>query len=757
MRIRRLTQPDERSAFQKSFEHLILAVMLCFLACRCTYTETLTSSGMSILDDYISVSRSLTFSILTISVVLLWFIVSFVRRELMFRLSGQLSGLVIFTIAAGFATFFAADRRASINSYLTIAGCVISGVFFVQMLKRISTIRFMAIIIAALGIVNCYESFNQLTTSNNYMIEEYEKNPQSQLSLIGIEQGTLEAFLYEHRLYSKDIKGYFTTGNSLGSFLILTGFTTIGLFASKLRKFVKDRQNPVDVGILCFILAAQLACFLASTSKGAAAAAILGLAMLLGWMLFKKIIISQRNLLFSAAVIGGGGALALVIVFAASRAYLPGGNSMLVRAEYWFSTARMIADNFFVGVGGGNFGYHYTQYKIPAAIETILDPHNMLLSIAAQYGIFGLIGFAVILFLPLTKVVSQSYSSEQTDNKPRQDTSATSKRFKYFTAGLIALVLFIVRPFLIPVASTDDAGVMFYIMMVMYVAPAVIFLFIVWILDKAVGYDIDVEFMQAAMFCGLIAVIVHNLIDFAIFEPGIMSMFFLVTACFVSLGLDRLNRFGWWIQIDKPDAAVLSGVLIVTFSIVLWLGYIPVIQTTYKLNKAFSTRVLDLQRVAKAARTDRFDGKLYTFIGQVLWQGYDPKEQPENLTLAEKYFSTAISVNRADFKNYRNLGKVRWEMADNTQTYKRKTLLTGAEDSYRLALTRYPGHASLHLELGKILFLQDRPQEANSEFTAALRIEKMFQTKFAQMYPEEKPISRIGKENLEFLKGVVGE
>ena len=757
MRITRLTQPDERSAFQKRFEYIIMAVMLCIIACRCTYTETLTSSGMSILEDYVSVFQSLTFSMLTIFIVLVWFIVSFVRRELSFRISGLISGLVIFTIAAAIATFCSADRRASFNSYFTIAGCVISGIFFVQMLKRISTIRFTAIIITALGIVNCYESFNQLSSSNEYMIEQYQSDPNSQLEAMGIEPDTLEAFLYEHRLYSKDIKGYFTTGNSLGSFLILTAFTTIGLIASRIRKFIKDRQNPVDAAILCLIFAVQFICFTAATSKGAAAAGFAGVAMLLCWAFFKKIIIQNRNTLFSTAVIGSGAVIVGVIGLAASKAYLPGGNSMLVRAEYWFASARMIRDNFFTGVGGGNFGYHYTLYKLPAAIETVLDPHNMLLSIASQYGIFGLIGFGLILFLPLTKVIVSKYGIEYKDGSHRQDTTVSNKKFKYMMAFMITLTMFIIRPLLNPVAGSDDAGVMFYIMIVMYIAPAAIFMFVVWLLDKALGDDIDVEMLQVSMFCGIVAVMLHNLVDFAIFEPGIMSMFFLVTACFVSLSKDRLNRFGWLIQIDKADAVVLSGGLLAVFSLVLWLGYAPVARATYKLDQAFSTRTLDLREVVKAAQSDRFDSKLYTFVARVLWSEYDPKQSPENLMLAEKYFSSAINVNRADFKNYKNLGKVRWEMADNTQTYKRKTLLIGAEDSYRKAILKYPGNAALHLELGKILFLQDRPDDAKREFAAALKIEEMFQKKFAAMYPTAKPVSRIGKENLEFLKGVVEE
>jgi O-antigen ligase len=683
-----------------------------------------------------------------------WFIVNLIRGEFTFRVSGFITGFSIFTLAAAIATFFAPDSRSSINSYLTMAGCVIIGIFMVQMLKRISTIKLVSIIIVALAVVNCYESFNQFTTSNDYMIEQYNENPQEQLSKLGIESGTLQAFLYEHRLYSKDIKGYFTTGNSLGSFLILTGFTTIGLIAGKLRKYMQTRQNPVDACILLVILLAQILCFFAATSKGAAAAAFIGAVMFAVWIFFRKIISEKRNLLFFAALLGGGFAVTAIIGFAAYTAKLPGGNSMLVRAEYWFAAARIIANNFLTGIGGGNFGYYYTLFKMPAAIETVQDPHNMLLSIAAQYGIIGLIGFALILFLPLTRVIMPKYEIDASQDI-QCDTSTHSKKLKYAIAIFITLVMFIARPFLIPVESVDDSGVMLYILIVMYAAPAVIFLFIFWLMDKAIGKEVDTEYLQASIFCGIIAMLIHNLIDFAIFEPGVMSLLFLAIACFVSINKYRLNHFGWHIQIDRPDAIIVSAFGAAGLLVVIWLGYIPVVCATMRLHKAFWSKTLNLRQVVEASACDPFDCNISPFIAKVLWSEYDPEKNADNLALAEKYFSIAIRENPADFKNYSNLAKVRWEMADNTQTYKRKVLLTGAEDAYRMALSRYPGNADLHLELGKVLFLQDRPDEAQREFAAALTIEEMFREKFAKMYPDEEPVSRIKPENYQFLKGVV--
>ena len=68
---------------------------------------------------------------------------------------------------------------------------------------------------------------------------------------------------------------------------------------------------------------------------------------------------------------------------------LPGGKSMLVRWEYWVGAARIYAAHPLTGAGPGSFADYYPTYKIPAALETVKDPHNFILSILTQYGPLG--------------------------------------------------------------------------------------------------------------------------------------------------------------------------------------------------------------------------------------------------------------------------------------------------------------------------------------------------------------------------------
>ena len=104
------------------------------------------------------------------------------------------------------------------------------------------------------------------------------------------------------------------------------------------------------------------------------------------------------------AVAGSG----MVVNYGLTNGRLPGGNSMLVRWQYWDASGKMYADHLLTGVGPGNFAHFYPHYKPAAASESVSDPHNFLLSILTQYGPIGLIGFLAMICIPLWTILSGS-------------------------------------------------------------------------------------------------------------------------------------------------------------------------------------------------------------------------------------------------------------------------------------------------------------------------------------------------------------
>ena len=101
------------------------------------------------------------------------------------------------------------------------------------------------------------------------------------------------------------------------------------------------------------------------------------------------------------------------------------------------------------------------------------------------------------------------------------------------------MMLLLVRPVLVDVEflyqRVDVRSAAYF---VLYLIPAGIFIGAFILLRVASLGDILVngrnDRLAIALMCGLVAVLIHNLIDFAIFEPGIFGVFWLFVAIIVA-------------------------------------------------------------------------------------------------------------------------------------------------------------------------------------------------------------------------------
>ena len=232
-------EPAKSKAFEV-FESALLIVCLCVLALRATYLETHLTA---IANPRQALSNS-TFSLLISSVLifsaLAWLIVLFCRRKCSWRFSGIEIGLLIFLLAGIVSYPAAANKRLAINDFLALAAPILTAVILIQILDSPSRIKLLLLVIVSAGVVTTFQCANQLFTDNQTMIDDYTQNPARYLDSHGIAEGSLQQFQFEHRLYSKDIRGFLTTSNSTGSFLILSAFAAVALFIEKLKKSPKN-------------------------------------------------------------------------------------------------------------------------------------------------------------------------------------------------------------------------------------------------------------------------------------------------------------------------------------------------------------------------------------------------------------------------------------------------------------------------------------------------------------------------------------
>jgi hypothetical protein len=755
-------------------ECALLILCLCVLALRATYAENphivqLTTSNQILGND----GFSLVISTVLIAAAIVWCLGIFLCRRSSYRFSGIEIGLALFLIAGFIGIWVASNKRAAITDMVTLVAPMLMALLLVQILDSAAKIKLVLFVVVALGAAGAFQCFDQLLSSNQYMIEDYERDPADHITRAGFEPNSFQHMLYEHRLYSKDIRGFFTTGNSAGSFAILATFAAAGLVIENFRR--RNKETSYAPLVYCSIAAAVVTAGLVVThSKGAIIASVISAAFLAAYLMFGDWLFVNKKtvfVLFLSAVVAG---LAALVWYGTSHGYLPGGNSMMVRWQYWASAMKMYADKPLTGVGGGNFATFYTHYKPPQALESVRDPHNFVLTVLTQYGPLGLLGFVTAFGFVLYKTIFAATTSGSPE-RPADD--------KPFGTLAGATLVFVVVTLLVfrPVLMADEIGEGFMVIvsvaLMLYVVVAISFslaFLVLWLSQEKSGpakRSVGTA-TQAAVFCGVIGVIIHNLIDFAIFEPGVLTCFWAMIACLVAAGFQssrpaaspaasetRLDgqRYGYRTFVFRPGFSI-RIIAIAAGIAVFWAycsyAFVPAIKASGKTQQALRNPSQAAHFFAAASADDRFSPAALNLNGRLHLQRYlhVPARQATMLTQAVQYFTEASRRDPADFQSYERLMVV-YELLAMASTSEQSLEWTKkAYDSGLEAARRYPGKGMLQFELGKIAERLGNKNTALIHYEKAVQIEDSYRAQFRQMYPGREMFSRLGQSRYEEAK-----
>ena len=714
---------------QKVFEAFLFILCLSVIALRATVSENpnapLSAMFQSGNDDLYStiVSALLLFSALG------WLLFSLCRGTLAYRYTAIEIPLGVLIIAGIVATAVASDKRAAITDFATIVSPMFMAILLVQILDSQTARKTLFYIIIALGMAALYQCSEQQFNSNQLMIDQYEDNPDAQLFQMGIKPGSFQSMLYKHRLYSRDVRGYFTTGNSAGSFALLILSCAAGLFASRIKTLKSDPTMKRSVITAAVLFALSLAGLLITKSKGALFAAVIAAVMFSFYLLFGKFGARHKKLILILIFLAMIIITPAIILYGTAHNRLPGGNSMLVRWQYWVASAKMIAEQPFTGIGGGNFGGFYPHYKEAAALETVKDPHNFVLSILAQYGPIGLVAFLAAAFIGLYRVMFCNCANLST----KIDTKPESFNRSFFTITLTTLVfvLLILRPAILRHNLGERPDVIVYMTAVLYIAPLVAFLVAALFLNAYPAKPQEDNFMIAAIFCGLCAFLIHNCIDFAIFEPGVLTMFWTITALLIAMDSAVKSRKSIQISLSKP-LRILAIVGILTVAAAA-MANIILIADGDPLNP----------KTASA--------KARTYLQQYELTG---REDSGLLLKSEQALNVAISRDPANFKYYENLAKT-YSLAHGhgKPAQDNKNWQQLAYDAAVEAIERYPNSDRLRFSLAQLADDLNKIDVAIENYSRAVEIEDAYREQFKVMYPSEKTVfSRLGQDKYDGAK-----
>jgi O-antigen ligase len=677
-------------------------------------------------DNFLSVAISCSLIILFI----IWLTVRFFHQK--YQPGVFEWGIIIFAIAAAISTFAASNRRDAITDSITILSSMLTAVMLASLLDSAERKKILLIVIIGAAVANVYQCTEQFSISNGEMIKQYEQEPATQLEALRIEPGSFQQMLYEHRLYSKDVRGFFTTGNSAAAIINLAIFCVFAVFDFK----ADDKKKLLLPIALLLILFAGL---VMTHSKGGFAALAAAAALLLIIKKFGQTLQRWRITVITAVAILILTGVFAIICYGLKHNTLPGGNSMLVRWQYWQATAKIIADNPLTGIGGGNFGSSYTHYKIPAALETVKDPHCFILSLASQFGIIGAIGFCAAMFWPFIK---RTISNCPADLQAGGNFIETAK-----ISGVCAvLTLLFIRPMFVKTEISGEFAVILYVLAIIYAAPAFFFAVTLWMSTRNQSQITNHKINSAALICGILAVLIHNLIDFALFEPGIMTAIWACAAILYSGRQKQSDR-----KLSKVGRYFIPIIAILLIAGIIRYSLIPAAKVSIKMEQAntLASRGYfnDAQSLwLKASDDDTLNPAPATAAGKMLVYQFNlnPVHNEEILHKAEKLFTTAINRDKADFKNYENLAGV-YETFAQITSEKRFFWFEKAFAAFKQAVARYPASGELRMGLAQSAEQIGEIDCAIENYRKAIETEDAYTEQFKIMYPGKDVFSRLGK------------
>ncbi|MBA7590322.1 hypothetical protein ES708_32437 [subsurface metagenome] len=317
-----------------------------------------------------------------------------------------------------------------------------------------------------------------------------------------------------------------------------------------------------------------------------------------------------------------------------------------------------------------------------------------------------------------------------------------------------------------PAASPQErkAGIL-----ILYIMPVIVFIagFLLVAAAAKPSKKSHTSIIAAALFCVVLGVVLHNVVDFAIFEPGVSTIFWVLTACLIALDYQQKSRRQFVLRPTAPVRILLPAAA----ALIIWAYFnyalVPVAKSIAKIQQAQeAASVGEFEKahnlLTAAAKDDPLSSAPSLLNGRLYLQRF-LESQPGQSNLLQKsqeHLRDAIKRNKADFENFERLTEVYNQWAE-VSTQKRADLLTKAFGSASRAVELYPGVGRLRIKLAKIAEKLGKTDFALQQYKKAVEIEDAYRHQFRIMYPDREIFSRLGEEKYknakQRLKSITGQ
>jgi hypothetical protein len=570
---------------------------------------------------------------------------------------------------------------------------------------------FLAALIA-LGALTAFKCLYQVWVEIPETISYFEQHRDEIIRQKGWEPegGMIRAF--EARLRGGDATGFFALGNATAACLNLFWLATLG---HALWRFT-SRRGAGDVlvaGMEAALVILMMAALVMTRSVGGIIAGVVGLGLFILGAVFHSFIREHKKsvgliLLALAALLAAG-----TLFYGLKYDRLP-GRSLTFRWHYWKASWDMIVRHPWLGVGPGNFGSHYTRFKIPQAPEEVQSPHNIIVEIAANVGLPAAAIFILLLILVFRHVLVSHDSEADQSIRIQQERGPPSAGGAGKWILLLIAAVFIARGWSNGIwglyTQSGGGAVAFYMTVTGVLLPACLFTLVLvltggardnetgqWIIP--IGDKVGLSpAVRLGIGCGLLVFLLHNMIEFSLLQPGGGTIFW----AFAALAVIPSERSEKKIRKYLPATAA----LVVLFGSAVFAGLVvlPIYRAEELANRG---------RFVEAAERDPKNADRWLAAAKF---HFKENRLQEALQAAER----AVKYKPADHAGYELAAGILKNIA---ALEEKKEPLLKALDYMKLAIERYPTNPRLHMELGRLLDALGRAEQAEKEYRNAVELD----------------------------------
>lgn len=282
---------------------------------------------------------------------------------------------------------------------------------------------------------------------------------------------------------------------------------------------------------------------------------------------------------------------------------------------------------------------------------------------------------------------------------------------------------------------------------ILYIVPALVFAIGLYLARTGIQTDETADrnlalTTRACLVFGVLGVLVHNLIDFALFEPAVHTALWLAIACIAASNkTDRKQKTAPAIPIKI--ATITAGIF--TVGMYCYFVLAPPIKTSSITQKVWRN-INNAPLLDKAITADQLDPTALEMQGKIFMSQYEKIKRTNSQmpAMAIRVFSKAVNRDPADYKNYERLANACLDITEHATGQLKTDWFKQAYEWAERATDHYPGSGKLWLKLAEIA--EQLKKDPTEYYQRAVEIEDEYQAQFKIMYPGQNIVSRIGEE-----------